>query len=244
MMDNNYLNEIGRQWKLWRDVTIPETTARETAYRVIRDKIIGLNLKPGEPLRDKDLAEELEMGRTPVREALIMLTNSSLVVFKPQSGTFVAPIDVQRMELEQFSRFAMEKEVISRACGKIAPAMAERYRQNLDTYRQLEQGEGQMRTHLMLGVDNDFHSIAFEAAGMKRNFYHMIDSLQHMERMRLLSIMCMDQNILLQEHQEISKALIEGNPVAAQYWLHVHLHRYIENMKTVRERFPEYFELG
>ena len=48
----------------------PGRNARETAYRVIRDKIIGCELKPGEAISDKQLAEELQMSRTPVREAV------------------------------------------------------------------------------------------------------------------------------------------------------------------------------
>ena len=93
--------------------------ARETAYQIIRDKIIGCELKPGEAISDNQLAEELQMSRTPVREALIILSTSNMVVMKPQTGTFVSPIDVHRMETEQFARYALEKEIITRACGHI-----------------------------------------------------------------------------------------------------------------------------
>ena len=48
--------------------------AREKAYWIIRDKIIYMGLKPGEPVSDKILAEQLQMSRTPVREALILLS--------------------------------------------------------------------------------------------------------------------------------------------------------------------------
>ena len=60
--------------------------ARETAYRIIRDKIIGCELKPGEAISDKQLAEELQMSRTPVREALIILSTSNMVVLKGEGN--------------------------------------------------------------------------------------------------------------------------------------------------------------
>ena len=49
------------------------------------------------------------ISRTPMREALIMLNIAHMVDIKPQSGTHVAPIDLKRMELEQFARFTLEK---------------------------------------------------------------------------------------------------------------------------------------
>ena len=62
-----------------------------------------MELKPGDPLNDRELAEELGISRTPMREALILLNNAHMVAIKPQSGTHVAPIDLHLMELEQFS---------------------------------------------------------------------------------------------------------------------------------------------
>ncbi len=66
--------------------------AREAAYETIRSRIITMELKPGDPLNDRELAEELGISRTPMREALIMLNIAHMVDIKPQSGTHVAPM--------------------------------------------------------------------------------------------------------------------------------------------------------
>lgn len=244
MNEQNFSLEISSKWKNWRSRYVASNNARESAYQVIREKIINLDFKPGEALSDKQLAMELEMSRTPVREALIILANSNMVIFKPQSGTFVAPIDTEWMELEQFSRYVMEKEIISLACGKMNDQLAQRYDENLKAYQSLEHSGEPERVRRMLDIDNDFHSIAFAAVGRENNFYHMLNGMQHMERMRILSIMGMSKNIINNEHQEICRAMIDGNLVSAQYWLDVHLHRYKENLKEVKEKFPEYFTLG
>ena len=68
--------------------------ARDLAYHAVRSRIITMELKPGDPLNDRELAEELGISRTPMREALILLNNAHMVAIKPQSGTHVAPIDL------------------------------------------------------------------------------------------------------------------------------------------------------
>ena len=69
-------------------------SAREVAYETIRSRIITMELKPGDELNDRELAQELGISRTPMREALIMLNIAHMVTIKPQSGTHVAPIDL------------------------------------------------------------------------------------------------------------------------------------------------------
>jgi DNA-binding GntR family transcriptional regulator len=67
-------------------------SAREAAYETIRSRIITMELKPGDELNDHELAQELGISRTPMREALIMLNIAHMVTIKPQSGTYVAPL--------------------------------------------------------------------------------------------------------------------------------------------------------
>ena len=80
-------------------------SAREAAYETIRSRIITMELKPGDELNDHALAQELGISRTPMREALIMLNIAHMVTIKPQSGTYVAPIDLKLMEMEQFALY-------------------------------------------------------------------------------------------------------------------------------------------
>ena len=112
--------------------------ARDLAYHTVRSRIITMELKPGDPLNDRELAEELGISRTPMREALILLNNAHMVAIKPQSGTHVAPIDLHLMELEQFSRYTLEKEILTRMCGRLTPEQEAGYRQLIEAYRVLE----------------------------------------------------------------------------------------------------------
>ena len=103
-------------------------SAREVAYETIRSRIITMDLKPGDELNDRELAQELGISRTPMREALIMLNIAHMVTIKPQSGTHVAPIDLKLMEMEQFARFTLEKEVLNRIRGRLTAEQEAAYR--------------------------------------------------------------------------------------------------------------------
>mgnify|MGYP000771473426 CR=1 FL=1 len=112
--------------------------ARDLAYHTVRSRIITMELKPGDPLNDRELAEELGISRTPMREALIMLNIAHMVTIKPQSGTHVAPIDLKLMEMEQFSRFTLEKELLNHIRGRLTGEQERAYRLLIEQYRVLE----------------------------------------------------------------------------------------------------------
>ena len=71
-----------------------ETSLQDQSYHTIRRKIVYLDYKPGEKLGVKQLCDDLDMGRTPVREALVRLAQEGLVRTVPQSGTYVSPINL------------------------------------------------------------------------------------------------------------------------------------------------------
>jgi len=87
----------------------------EVAYRVLKEKIVTLELPPATLLNEAELMTELDLGRTPIREALQRLSLENLVVILPRRGTIVADLNMSdlqkvfelRLELETYSvRFA------------------------------------------------------------------------------------------------------------------------------------------
>lgn len=244
MQEQNYSPLLSSQLSEWRRSHGAGGSARETAYQILRDKIIQLEVKPGEPLSDKKLAEELNMSRTPVREALILLSSSNMVVLRPQIGTYVAPIDVERMEMEQFSRYVMEKEIVARACGKLGEELRWRYEENLRAYGHYSALRDERREPRLLELDNEFHRIAYTAAGRENNFFQLLGSLQHVERMRILSLRGLDTDQTLSDHEQLSRAILAGDTASALSTLERHLSRYRDNLAALQEKYPEYFTLG
>src|ERR687895_255825 len=66
----------------------------DKAYLAIRDRLIMLDIRPGDPIDDDELAKDLGVGRTPVREALKRLEGDRLVVSYPRRGTFPTGMDI------------------------------------------------------------------------------------------------------------------------------------------------------
>ena len=59
--------------------------SKAEVLKILRDKMLFLELKPGETIQDSDLARELDVSRTPVREALLALQKEGHVDIYPQS---------------------------------------------------------------------------------------------------------------------------------------------------------------
>ncbi len=86
-------------------------TLRQQAYKIIKEKIVCLQIKPGERLFEADLAKDLKMGRTPVREAILMLENEKLVECSDKMGYIVRKLSREetydffalRMVIEDFA---------------------------------------------------------------------------------------------------------------------------------------------
>ena len=202
-------------------------SAREQAYQTIRSRIITMELKPGDPLNDRELAEQMGISRTPMREALIMLNIAHMVDIKPQSGTHVAPIDLKRMELEQFARFTLEKEILNRVRGRLTDQQEQEYRQIIENYRLLEADLTQPnRETRLLELDNQFHRKAFEITGMEAHFDHMLGELQHVERIRKFSLQTNENKSVCAAHTRILEMVLHGTADELGEALESHLNRY------------------
>ncbi len=93
----------------------------DRAYLVIRDKLIMLDIRPNEAIVESDLAAQLTLGRTPVREALKRLEADRLVVSFPRRGTFATGVDVA--DLRHISQIRVNLEpVAARAAAENASA--------------------------------------------------------------------------------------------------------------------------
>ena len=79
-------------------IDIPSPLLSDRAYDAIRDKIVTLEIAPGAPIEEEQLAAELGVGRTPVREAIKRLAYRKLVVVYPRSGSYAAELDLADLE--------------------------------------------------------------------------------------------------------------------------------------------------
>src|SRR3954466_12486025 len=92
----------------------------DRAYEVIRERLVMLDIRPGEPINDDRLAAELGLGRTPVREAVKRLERDRLVVAYPRRGTFATAVDLTDLADISEIRKQLEPTAAARA-ARTAP---------------------------------------------------------------------------------------------------------------------------
>jgi DNA-binding GntR family transcriptional regulator len=93
------------------DLDTVGTSLADRAYVAIRDQLIMLEIRPGEPIDDDGLARSLGVGRTPVREALKRLEGDRLVVTYPRRGTFATGMDIT--DLAHISEIRVQLEPLA-----------------------------------------------------------------------------------------------------------------------------------
>lgn len=72
---------------------LPNVTLRDRVVGAIRDAIVQGRLRPGEKVPEDELAQQLGVSRTPIREAIRILEQQGLVRVRPKNGTFIARVD-------------------------------------------------------------------------------------------------------------------------------------------------------
>ena len=150
----------------------------ERAYVELRDRIVTLRLAPGTMLREDDLMREMEIGRTPLREAVKRLALENLVAVQPRRGTFVSAVEAAdianisevRAELEGFAA-----ELAARRMDGAVTAAAEQLLEEIDEVTEPHEQEWLMR------FDERIHRFTWEAAGnpyltetLERYFTHSL----------------------------------------------------------------------
>src|SRR3712207_2603726 len=105
------------------------TSLADKAYVAIRDRLIMLDIRPGDPIDDDGLAKDLGVGRTPVREALKRLEGDRLVVSYPRRGTFATGMDISDLAHISDIRAQLEplaaRRAAERATRSVQPDLEE-----------------------------------------------------------------------------------------------------------------------
>src|SRR5579862_8296300 len=100
----------------------PPALLADRAYEELRDRLVTLQIKPGEPIDEDQLGRELEMGRTPIREAIKRLSLENLVTVFPRRGTFAAEINITDLAHITDVRTQLEGHAAYRAAQRITEA--------------------------------------------------------------------------------------------------------------------------
>lgn len=94
----------------------------EQAYLFVRDRLVMLDIRPGDPINEEWLGTTLGMGRTPIREALKRLESERLVVAYPRRGTFATDVNISDLAHISEVRRTLEPMATAAAAGRATEA--------------------------------------------------------------------------------------------------------------------------
>lgn len=141
---------------------VDRSLLRDDVYRRLRDAIVDGTFQPGEQLRDGELATWLGVSRTPVREALLRLGASGLVVALPGRSTTVSEIDARVVRDARDVIAAMHALAVRGVAGKLSADDLERMRAaNRRFAAAMEEGD----VDGMLSADDELHRVPVAAMG-------------------------------------------------------------------------------
>ena len=143
----------------------------ERAYVQLRDRIVTLRLAPGTVLREDELMRELEIGRTPLREAVKRLALENLVAVQPRIGTYVTSVDAADIVHISEVRAELEAQAAELAARRIDDALRERGETLLEQVRDFERTAD---ADALMKLDEAIHRFAWDGS---RNPY-LIETLE------------------------------------------------------------------
>lgn len=218
---------------------LPRETGRDYALRNIKENIVNLELAPGSQISENELAAEMGLSRTPVREALIELSRVRIIEIHPQKKSTVPLIDYELVEESRFMRSLLECAVVELDCEMAQPVDLERLSANvrlqnfyLDNYY----------TNELMTLDNQFHGILFEIARKSQIFALMQNISIHFDRVRSMALSTVKNTKIVQDHEDILQAIGRKDPRAARELMEIHLSCYKIDAADIRAAYPQYFK--
>lgn len=208
-------------------------------YERLRRAITTLLMLPSEALSEQDLAQQLGVSRTPVREALIRLAGEGLIDILPQRGSFVAPIRLSDVEEAQFIREALEVAVVQRLAGQGSDSFLAAVRTNLAMQ---EKAVAESNRDQFLELDEAFHRSLCDEAGLPRSWRVIQVVKLQMDRVRYLSLPDPGHlETLLAQHVAIFEAIEAGDPKQAGQRMTAHLREVLRTVQHLNATRPDLF---
>lgn len=138
----------------------PESLA-ERAHVRLEQMIVTLEIEPGERLTEQALCKMLDLGRTPVREAILRLQHDQLIEVRPRSGIRVTPVSMSQHLQTTELRFVIEKLIVRRAARLAEPIERQQFRK-LASEMQRAARDGDLKR--FMAIDDAFNRFEAQVA--------------------------------------------------------------------------------
>ena len=207
----------------------------QRAYELIREQITSLKLAPGSPINEGDLAQTLEMGLVPVREAMNLLAHDHLVDTAAQ-GLFVSKVEIP--DLQQISEIRM---LLEPYCAEQAANHATA--DDIVVLESLSQEQSQIppdRPKQLFDLDHKFHQAIARAARNKYLAEILEDFYGHSKRAWFLALPHLDfLPTAVKSHLDMVQAIKDQDAERAAEMMREHVQGFYEKVFEILKNKSE-----
>ncbi|MBP2662201.1 MAG: rspR 3 [Firmicutes bacterium] len=194
---------------------------REVVAETLREAIVNGTLNPGERLMEIQLAEELGVSRTPVREAIRKLELEGFVIMIPRRGTYVADLSIKDINEVFEIRTALDILAAGLAVERITEDELEQLERLLVEIGKLIEGDD---IDKIVEVDSQFHDVLYKASRNDRLVGIINNLREQITRFRSISIQYPGRmKVSIEEHRQLVEAIADRNTELAQQIAREHM---------------------
>lgn len=204
---------------------------RDIVFDALKEAILTGRLKPGERLMEVQLAEEMGVSRTPVREAIRKLELEGLVVMVPRKGAYVSDLSLKDAAEVFEIRSSLEGLAAALAAERITDEEIKALDKVIcDIIEAREKGD----TETIIKKDMEFHQILFNASRNKRLAQIINNLKEQIDRFRIQSFTNpVRSQSVLSEHKAILSAIKQGDAENAEKLAKAHIYEVEYNVMNL-----------
>lgn len=187
----------------------------QKSYNLIKEKLLGDEIRPGDRIREDLLAEEISMSRTPVREAINQLAAEGFVRQVPRKGVFAVDFTLDEILDIAETRMVVEAQAARLCCRRVSDAQIAEMERILELYRKALFEQGRIKANIYDGM---LHKMLGEASGsplLKKYVYELEDLIVIARKMSCYCAATYDPQKSVEQHAAIVDAVRRGDEDAA-----------------------------
>lgn len=215
-------------------------TASAQIYSDLRAELVSLQRRPGEAISEAAVALSYGVSRTPVREAILRLSDEGLVEIFPQSGIFVSRIPLAALPEAIIVRKALEETTARLAAERATSSQILTLHSILERQREADLAGDRDGFHQ---ADETFHATIADVARYP-GIWTLIQQVKiHVDRYRRLTLPQSGRMAqVIREHQVILAAVEGHDPDSARAAMAAHLDRLLGDISATQHTNPEFFD--
>lgn len=193
----------------------------EMVYEALRDAIVNQTLKPGERLMETELAEEIGVSRTPVREAIRKLELEGYVVMIPRKGAYVSGLSIKDINEVFEIRGTLEALAAGLSAERATEEEIEEMKKDLEMEAHLWETSDLLKT---IEIDIKFHEQIYKSARNSRLLTMIKELREQVQRFRTTTLAVPGRmKFALDEHRKILAAIAARDVETAQLAAEEHI---------------------